>query len=44
MNEIITLLNKFSDKDLNFESDYIYNGRIIPRVTKILSKCIHNDK
>lgn len=44
MNEIITLLNNFSDRDLNFESDYIYNGRIIPRVTKILSRCIHNDK
>lgn len=43
MNDIIALLEKFSNKNLEFESDYNYNGRIVPRVTKILSRCIHND-
>ena len=43
MNDIIALLEKFSNKNLEFESDYNYNCRIVPRVTKILSRFIHND-
>lgn len=27
----------------DIESDYVYNGVIVPRVTKILQKCIHSD-
>ena len=42
MNQIINLLDNFNDK-LKFESDYIYNGITVPRVTKIISKCIHSD-
>lgn len=41
MNEIVNLLNNV--KPINTESDYIYNGISVPRVTKILSKCIHSD-
>ena len=43
MNEMVRLLDNISNKEINFESDYLYNGKVIPRVTKILSKCIHND-
>lgn len=41
MNEIITLLDKIDPIDT--ESTYTYNGNIVPRVTMILSKCIHSD-
>lgn len=41
MNEMVTLLNKM--EPIKVDSDYIYNGVIVPRVTKILSKCIHSD-
>ena len=41
MNEMVTLLDNI--KPINIESDYIYNGVAVPRVTKILSKCIHSD-
>jgi hypothetical protein len=42
MNKImVTLLDNM--EPINVESDYIYNGIIVPRVTKILSKCIHSD-
>lgn len=35
------ILNEYSN--YKFDSDYSFNGKIVPRVTKILSKCIHND-
>ena len=41
MNEMVTLLDQM--KPIKAESDYNYNGNIVPRVTKILSKCIHSD-
>lgn len=41
MNNMVTLLDKV--KPINVESDYTYNGVIVPRVTKIISKCIHSD-
>lgn len=41
MNEMVTLLD--SMEPINAESNYTYNGVIVPRVTKILSKCIHSD-
>ena len=41
MNEMVTLLNTM--KPIDVDSDYTYNGVIVPRVTKILSKCIHSD-
>lgn len=44
MVEMVKLLDEVYNGNYNFESDYIYNGKIVPRVTKILSRCIHNDK
>ena len=41
MNTIINLLD--NTQPIQTESDYTYNGIIVPRVTKILSKCIHSD-
>lgn len=41
MNEMVALLDTM--KPINTESDYTYNGTVVPRVTKILSKCIHSD-
>ena len=41
MNEMVTLLDKM--EPIKTDSDYIYNGNIVPRVTKILAKCIHSD-
>lgn len=41
MNEMVTLLDKVDPIDV--DSDYTYNGVKVPRVTKILSKCIHSD-
>lgn len=41
MNEIITLLNGM--QPINTDSEYAHNGVVVPRVTKILSKCIHSD-
>ena len=42
MNNIIKLLDNTTELDIN-DSDYIHNGKIVPRVTKIISKCIHSD-
>ena len=41
MNEVITLLDNM--EPINADSNYTYNGMVVPRVTKILSKCIHSD-
>jgi hypothetical protein len=41
MNEMVTLLDKI--QPIITDSDYMYNGIIVPRVTRILSKCIHSD-
>ena len=43
MTEMVKLLDDIYDDGYEFESDYIYKGRVVPRVTKILSRCIHND-
>ena len=43
MREMVKLLDDVYENDFKFESDYVYNGQIVPRVTKILSRCIHND-
>ena len=43
MNEIISLLDNISMKDDSFESSYFYNGKKVPRVTKIIKRCIHNN-
>lgn len=40
---ITKLIDEINNVD-GFDSDYLYNGKIVPRVTKIISKCIHNDK
>ena len=42
MSNIISLLDTVEGLR-NVESDYYYNGIKVPRVTKIISKCIHND-
>ena len=42
-NEMMVLLNQVSNIDDSIESDYFYNGIRVPRVTKIISRCIHND-
>lgn len=42
MSNIISLLDTVEGLS-NVESDYYYNGIKVPRVTKIISKCIHND-
>lgn len=42
MNNIIALLDSIIPINES-ESNYTYNGNIVPRVTKILSKCIHSD-
>lgn len=41
MNEMVTLLDRM--EPIKVDSDYIYNGVVVPRVTKILAKCIHSD-
>lgn len=41
MNEMVTLLD--SVQPIDVDSNYTYNGSIVPRVTKILSRCIHSD-
>ena len=41
MKEMVLLLDKIKPSDV--ESGYTYNGFIVPRVTKILSRCIHSD-
>ena len=40
-----TILNLMENQknnyaNIEFESEYKYNGNIVPRVTKILSKCM----
>ena len=42
-NELITLLDNLPKENDSIESDYFYNGIRVPRVTKIISRCIHND-
>ena len=41
MKEMVTLLNNM--EPICIDSNYTYNGIIVPRVTAILSKCIHSD-
>lgn len=41
MKEMVTLLDTV--EPISVDSDYTYNGIIVPRVTKILAKCIHSD-
>ena len=42
--EILHLLDNIIDSEtINFESNYYFNNRKVPRVTHILSRCIHND-
>ena len=46
MKEMIKLLNKIqkdTSPDVLENSDYYFNGLMVPRVTKIISRCIHND-
>ena len=38
MIEMVKILDKMPP--INVESDYLHNGNVVPRVTKILSKCI----
>lgn len=42
MKEMVKLLDSVPEL-INDGSNYTYNGIIVPRVTKILSKCIHSD-
>lgn len=42
MNEMVKLLDNMKKINVN-DSDYEYEGRKVPRVTAILSRCIHND-
>lgn len=42
MNEMVKLLDSVNGNFV-FDSDYVYNGNIVPRVTKIISRCNHND-
>lgn len=42
MNEMVKILDN-TEVPTNIESSYVYNGCTVPRVTAILSKCIHND-
>ena len=42
MDNMIKLLDSL-DEINDAESNYTYNGNIVPRVTKIISKCIHSD-
>lgn len=41
MNEMVKLLDTI--QPIESDSNYTYNGVIVPRVTKIISKCIHSD-
>ena len=41
--ELITLLDNLPNENNSIESDYFYNGVKVPRVTKIISRCIHNE-
>jgi hypothetical protein len=43
MNEIVTLLDSVDPIEKDEETTYAYNGYLVPRVTKILQKCIHSD-
>ena len=46
MEQIIQLMEQakqYNGIETSFDSEYKYNGVIVPRVTKILQKCIHND-
>ena len=42
MKDMVRLLDSVQSID-ELDSSYTYNGIIVPRVTKILSKCIHSD-
>ena len=41
MKQMVKLLDTL--QPINVDSNYTYNGVIVPRVTKILSTCIHSD-
>ena len=45
MGDIFNLLNIVSENELNnlSNSSYTYNGHKVPRVTSIISRCIHSD-
>ena len=43
MNEMVVLLDQMEPMDEHEETNYTYNGYPVPRVTKILQKCIHSD-
>ena len=43
MNEMVKLLDDFGNISEGEETNYEYNGSRVPRVTKILQKCIHAD-
>ena len=43
MNEMVVLLDQMDPMDEHEETNYTYNGYPVPRVTKILQKCIHSD-
>lgn len=43
MSDIISLLDQLPGITSKVDSDYYYNGIKVPRVTKIIQKCIHND-
>lgn len=44
MNQITDFIDEYKDSELEFDSYYSYNDvKKVPRVTKIISKCIHND-
>ena len=43
MSKLIALLDSVPDITEKVESEYYYDGAKIPRVTKIIQRCIHND-
>lgn len=42
MNNMVNLLDSIDPIDIK-DSEYKYNGKTVPRVTRILSRCIHSD-
>ena len=43
MNDVIKLFKQLPNISDKVDSDYEYEGRKVPRVTKIIQRCIHND-
>ena len=43
MSDILDLLDSMIIDKSKLESDYYFDGAKVPRVTKIISRCIHND-